>query len=180
MGTVSKTGVFNADGTDGGLAVGLGTPPDNAVYVGGPKEVDEAPMKDAEAVVPGYPVDIDANGDIIIALDGGKAVGYALENDLKADDGTVLDAYADGDQIPYQFAPGSRFAATVTIPQDGTDLTPGISLFSDGAGAYTTTNGGSDIPLAKYRGKTTVAANVGSGGAKTQRSVLEWLGAGDA
>lgn len=113
MGTVSKTGVFNADGTDGGLTHGLGTAPDNAVYVSGPNDLDEG--KAEGAITPGGAL-IAGTNDGEVAAAGAAQVGpfkgIAHENDLKADDGTVLDAYAAAARVPFYFKEGLIFAAT--------------------------------------------------------------------
>lgn len=123
MGTVSKTGVFNADGSAGGLTHGLGTAPENQVYVSGPNDLDEGKAEGA-TIVPGAAL-IAGTVDGEVAPAGadyaGVIKGIAHENDLKADDGTVLDAYADNARVPFYFKEGLIFAATAdgAIPEDG-------------------------------------------------------------
>lgn len=117
------TGVFNADGSEGGLAHGLGTAPEEAVYVSGPKAVDEG-VAEGATIVPGAAlVAGTSDGQVAAAAEDSALVlkGIAHENDLKADDLSVLAAYGDGENVPYYFRDGLVFAATAdgAIPEDG-------------------------------------------------------------
>lgn len=83
-----------------------------AVFVGGGKFVDDG-VADG-AVTPGALL-ITGTADHDVAEAGDAAinvVGYALENDLKADDASMLSDYADGDAVPFNMA-GSLFAPVV-------------------------------------------------------------------
>lgn len=83
-----------------------------AVYLGGGKFVDEAVAE--AAITPGALLVRGATaGDVVEAGDGAlNVIGYALENDHKADDASLLTDFALGDEVPYNMA-GSLFAPIV-------------------------------------------------------------------
>lgn len=159
------TGVFNADGTQGGLYHGLaGSPPALTVWVGGPKVVDEGQAEGA--ITPGrLLIKGTAASDVLHAGDAAEnVIGISLENELQrpATEGstTVLTDYANNAWVPFSKLVGGRFVVTLVT---GETIVQGDKLVTAVGGKVRVYVAGTDEPAAivgTYMGKaglTTVA-----------------------